>query len=100
MARDASSFKRGAARYAPQPTVLVICEDLKSSKNYLEDVAIDFRVKVHVEISHRGKTDPLGIVEEAIDEQKKFDRVYCAIDRDNHANFDAALRKASKHLNV
>jgi hypothetical protein len=94
MARSANSFGRGAPRYKPQPTVLVICEDSKSGKRYLDDATHYFRVHVTVEITHCGNTDPDGIVREAIRRQKSFDRVFCAIDRDTHENFDEAMALA------
>lgn len=102
MERKAASFNRSKSRYKPQPTVLVICEDTKSGKRYLEDASLHFRVTVLVEISHCGKTDPLNIVNEAISRQGKFDHVFCAIDRDTHQNFDKALSlaKTSKKIDV
>lgn len=102
MARTASSLNRGKPRFKPQPTILVICEDTKSGKVYLEDASLHFRVNVTVEISHCGKTDPKGIVKEAISRQGKFDRVFCVIDRDTHQNFDEALTlaKPSKKVDV
>jgi hypothetical protein len=102
MARDTNSFKRQKSKFKPQPTVLVICEDSKSGKRYLEDASLYFRVNVLVEITHCGKTDPMNIVKEAISRQGKFDLVFCAIDRDTHKNFDEAmsLAKTSKKVEV
>jgi len=91
MARRANSFARPKPRFRPQPKVLVICEDSKSGKCYLEDASLHFRVKVQVEISYCGKTDPLNIVKEAISRKPKFDKVFCTIDRDTHETFDKAL---------
>lgn len=100
MARTPASFNRSKPRFKPQPTVLVICEDTKSGKRYLEDASLYFRVNVLVEIAHCGKTDPLNIVREAISRQGKFDRVFCAIDRDTHATFDEALKLAKTSQKV
>ncbi|MFZ2169250.1 MAG: RloB family protein [Methylococcaceae bacterium] len=102
MARTPASFNRPKSRLKPQPTVLVICEDTKSGKRYLEDASQHFRATVLVEITHCGKTDPLSIVKEAISRQGKFDRVFCAIDRDTHATFDEALNlaKTSKKVGI
>lgn len=97
MGRSTKSFARGAAKFKAQATVLVLCEDAKSGKKYFEDAVRHFRVHVAVEVSHCGKTDPKGIVLEAIARQKDFDCVYCAIDRDTHPNFDAAMRLANDH---
>ncbi|ATG89201.1 RloB family protein [Methylomonas koyamae] len=100
MSRNAASFNRSKPRFKPQPTVLVICEDSKSGKRYLEDASAYFRVKVQVEICHCGKTDPVSIVNEAVARKGKFDRVFCAIDRDTHANFEKALDAAKSHPKV
>lgn len=88
------SFARPAARYKPQATVLVICEDSKSCKSYLEDAAQEARANVAVDIIHTGFTDPLNIVKEAIKRQTKFDQVFCVIDRDTHEKFADALQLA------
>jgi hypothetical protein len=102
MARNSNSFNRQKPKFKPQPTVLVICEDTKSGKRYLEDASLHFRVNVLVEITHCGNTDPKGIVTEAINRQTKFDHVFCAIDRDTHKNFDEALNlaKTSKKIDI
>jgi len=102
MGRNAASFNRKNPRYKPQPTVLVICEDSKSGKRYLEDASLHFRVNVVVEITHCGKTDPLNIVKEAIARQGKFDQVFCSIDRDTHETFVKAidLAKSSPKVEV
>jgi hypothetical protein len=95
VARDAKSFGRKPARYKPQPRVLVLCEDSKSSLFYLREAAQHFRVHAQVEIAHPGKTDPKGIVGEAIKRRRSLDRVFCVIDRDTHHGFDEALQLAA-----
>ncbi len=94
MARIASSFNRKGAKYKPQPKVLVVCEDKKSGKSYLEDACYHFRITNEVKIIHCGKTDPLGIVTEATEHRDTYDLIYCVIDRDSHENFDEALNVA------
>lgn len=93
----AHSFTRSKSTYKPQPRVLVLCEDTKSCKNYLEDAARHFRAYAEIEIAHCGKTDPLGIVSAAARRMQKFDHVYCAIDRDQHNGFDEAVALARQH---
>ncbi len=100
MARTPASYNRSNPRFKPQPTVLVICEDSKSGKHYLEDARLHFRINALVEITHCGKTDPLNIVKEAISRQGKFDNIFCAIDRDDHQNFDEALNLANTSKKV
>jgi len=94
MARSQESFNRPNPRFQPQPTVLIICEDTKSGKRYLEDACNQFRVGAQVEIIHCGKTDPKNIVLEAKRRKAKFDNVFCAIDRDTHTTFDEAVQLA------
>jgi hypothetical protein len=98
MARSSNSFRRREPRYNPQPRVLVICEDTKSGKTYLEDACRQFRTTAS--IIHCGRTDPLGIVQEAAARHKGFDTTYCVIDRDNHQNFDSALVEARKYPEI
>lgn len=100
MARSASSFGRGESKYAPEKKILVLCEDTKSGKQYLEEAAAHFRANLLVDIAHAGVTHPSGIVEHAIARQSKFDEIYCAIDRDSHICFDKALNIAQPHKKI
>jgi len=100
MARPASSFDRKKSRFKPQPRVLILCEDSKSGKRYLEDAALHFRANAEVEIAHCGVTHPSGIVERAIERQKNFDKVFCALDRDTHLCFDRAIDLARPHKKI
>lgn len=100
MARNTASFERRGARFRPQPRVLVLCEDTKSAKIYLEDAATMSRSSAEVEFAHCGRTDPLGIVEAAVRRSSVYEHVYCVIDRDSHENFDAALAAAAGHPKV
>lgn len=100
MARSTKSFDRSGSRFRAQPSVLVICEDSKSGKQYLEDICAAFRAHVKVKVIHCGKTDPKGIVEEAITQLRKFNKVFCMIDRDRHPSFDQALALASGKENI
>ncbi|MEQ1914019.1 MAG: RloB family protein, partial [Sideroxydans sp.] len=81
-------------------TVLILCEDSKSGKIYLEDASKHFRAHTKVEIAHCGKTDSKGIINEAIKRQAKFDQVFCVIDRDTHPSFNEAIQLASTHQKV
>ncbi len=91
MSRGAKSFSRHPARFRPQPRVLVLCEDTKSGKNYLEDASRHYRSFALVEFAHCGHTDPLGIVTEAVKRERDFEEVYCVVDRDSHKKWDEAL---------
>lgn len=96
MPRTASSFARKESRLKAQARVLILCEDKKSSRQYLEDAARYFRAYADIKFAHCGKTDPKGIVQEAVKQKYKYDEVYCAIDRDSHENFNDAIRLAGE----
>jgi len=49
MARKSSPFERKKSSLKQQPLVLIICEDTKSSLQYLKDAARHFRAIVEVE---------------------------------------------------
>ena len=98
--RSAASFGRGTAKFRPQPRVLVLCEDSKSSKTYLEDASKYFRASALVQIAHPGRTDPLGIVQTGVKQQTAFDAVYCVVDRDSHQNWHQAIDLASGHPKI
>ncbi|WP_311885952.1 MULTISPECIES: RloB family protein [unclassified Pseudomonas] len=94
------SFDRKASRFKPQPKVLVLCEDSKSGKRYLEEAAFYFRARAQVEIVHCGVTHPSGIVERAVVRQKSFDKVFCVLDRDTHMCFERALNVAKSYPKI
>ncbi|AFY18236.1 RloB family protein [Pseudomonas sp. UW4] len=100
MVSSGKSFDRRSSGYKPQPKVLVLCEDSKSGKRYLEEAAFYFRAKAQVEIAHCGVTHPSGIVERAISRQKYFDKVFCVLDRDTHLCFQRALNVAQSHPKI
>jgi hypothetical protein len=94
MARSDRPFARPAARFKPQPKVLVLCEDAKSARDYLDDAARDFRAFASVE--HCGRTDPPGIVAEALSRQHGYEEIHCVFDRDDHPGFDQARSDAKQ----
>ncbi|WP_308924611.1 RloB family protein [Janthinobacterium sp. J1-1] len=98
--KNATSFSRKGSTLKTQPKILIICEDSKSGKRYIEDATRYYRVHVSIKVSHCGKTDPKGIVVEAISQKNNYDNVFCAIDRDTHLNYDEALALAFKVENV
>lgn len=100
MGRETKSFSRGDAKFKQEKNILVLCEDSKSGKEYLEQAAAYFRANLVVEIAHPDCTHPSGIVESAIEQQNKYDEVYCAIDRDSHLCFDRALQMAAAHKKI
>lgn len=100
MARNANSFARGEPKFAAEKKILVLCEDTKSGKQYLQEAADHFRAALLVDVAHAGVTHPSGIVEHAIQRQKKYDEVYCVIDRDSHVCFNKAIHMAHQHEKI
>ncbi len=74
----------------------MLCEDTKSALNYLQGAARHFRSHAVVKIAHCGRTDPIGIVEEAIASRRNFEFTFCVIDRDTHESFEDALLRAAE----
>lgn len=95
--RTSKSFARGGPKYKSEPTVLVVCEDSKAGKTYIEDAALYYRVNVVIKVVHINNTDPLGIVKEGIAQCRSYERIFCVIDRDTHENFDEAIQLAKKY---
>lgn len=83
----------------PQPRILIVCEDSKSSAFYLEDLIRDLSLSA---VGVRGKecgSAPSSVLSYALDEFSRsrkegdaYDRVYCVFDRDQHACFDATVQ--------
>ncbi len=97
MSKSASSFRRGSAKFKPQPKVLIVCEDSKSSKTYLEEAARYFKAYAEIKFHHCGCTDPLSITKYAVSQKIKYNRLICVIDRDSHdcKNLSEAIQLAS-----
>lgn len=98
--RSSTSFARGGAKFKAQARVLILCEDSKSSKIYLEDASKYFRATAQVQIAHPGRTDPLGVVLAGVAQQSVFDAVYCVVDRDSHVNWEQANSLARSHPRI
>lgn len=97
MAKKASSLRRGKPSKKVQPKILIVCEDSKSSLNYLTDASNHYRVSDNLHIMHCGNTDPDGIVSHGVSKKSGYDKVYCVIDRDTHHNFAQAVDRANSH---
>jgi hypothetical protein len=100
MPRRAGSFERVSKNLKPYPTVLIVCEDTKSSKTYFEEACQTLRVNASVKVVHSGRTDPIGIVSYCVNHIKKYEQVYCVFDRDEHQNFDDALKQLADNASV
>lgn len=94
MTRTDRPFDRKGPRFKPQPKVLVLCEDTRSARDYLDDAARDFRAFASVQ--HCDPTDPPGIVAEALSRQQDYEEIHSVFDRDDHPGFEQALLDATQ----
>lgn len=96
--RRAASLQRKRALKAPYDRVLIVCEGAKTEPNYLREIRDTYRLSTaNIDIcGEECGSDPLSVVNYAIrkfHQDPDYDRVYCVIDRDKHATFDAAIDK-------
>jgi hypothetical protein len=83
--------------------ILIVCEDIKSSKLYFDSFKRDEKLKrqlssVDVEVIHPKDHSPVGLVNEAKKKIKKakrkrnpYNEAWIVLDKDGHANMDQAL---------
>ena len=83
--------------------LLIVCEDIKSSKIYFESFKKDEKLKrklsaVDIEVVHPKDHSPVGLVTEAKAKIRKakrernpYNQVWLVLDRDGHANLGEAL---------
>lgn len=96
--RGAASLRRKKARIAPYDRVLIVCEGSKTEPSYLREIRDAYRISTaNIDIcGEECGSDPLSVVKYAIKKflkDRDYDRVYCVIDRDKHATFNAAMEK-------
>lgn len=99
--RDVS---RKAPKKEPYETVLIVCEGEKTEKFYFASLLkFEKLSSVNISIMPGKHSDPLHVVDTAIEEQEKqakylsFDKVYCVIDGDRTERLDEAKAKAKRH---
>lgn len=102
--RKNTVLQRKSAFLEPYDIILIVCEGSETEPCYFEKL-IDKEKLSSANISVTGEcgSDPLSVVRHAIDlykireedqnEERKYNRVYCLIDRDEHPQFDAAIDK-------
>jgi hypothetical protein len=91
--------RRGPTR-EPYDVVLLACEGSKTEPNYFKEAGVAYQLSsLNIQIRQPPGNDPLKIVEFAIDELARdsdYNRAYCVFDRDQHSNFDQAIRRAEE----
>lgn len=79
--------------------ILIVCEGSKTEPQYFEEIRQFYRLNTaNIRVLHSEYgTTPQQIVDFARDkclETKQWEKVYCVFDRDDHHNFDNALKSA------
>lgn len=84
--------------------VLIVREGEKTEPEYFEEFRKRYRLSAtHIKItqSAEGNT-PQQVIDNAwneLNKKKEWERVYCVFDRDDHHNFNNALKSAKAHNN-
>jgi hypothetical protein len=93
--RSPARFGRREAVRDPRPLILIVCEGECTEPYYLDGLRRDLGLSnVRVAGKECG-SDPAGVVQYALDRhsKNKFEHIFCVVDRDEHASFDAAIAK-------
>ncbi|MFB0767031.1 RloB family protein [Aeromonas salmonicida] len=96
-------FIRSKPKRASYDKVLIVCEDTKSAKYYLENFVADIGLSsANVKVVSGNGSAPINVVKTAIDSAEPigediYDQIYCVIDRDHHESFDRAVDMLSRH---
>lgn len=101
----ASSLRRRKAFLAPRRSILIVCEDSKSSPDYFEKFRTTLRLStVNVEVC--GKecgSAPISVVNYAKEKKQSvktstiidgYDEIFCVVDVDEHNTLDDAVQTA------
>lgn len=88
-------LQRKEAKLSPHDIVLIVCEGKKTEPHYLQDLRDDFKLNnANIKILGAG-ADPSKIIKAAINEFKinDYDRIYCVFDKDQHSQYESALKR-------
>ena len=99
--RNANDLARQKAKRSPYKTILIVCEDSKSSPNYFNEIKKYFRLNTaNVIVMPSKGSAPISVVEHSIEIARKtplIDRIVCVFDRDNHESYERAINKLKNH---
>lgn len=99
-AKKISDLARSRAKILPYDRVLIVCEGEKTEPNYFKEIRNYYQLSTaNIEISGESGSSPTSVVDfayhlykKSIEENSKFDKVFCVIDRDAHADYDTAIK--------
>ena len=93
--RGADYARRGPVREAYH-VVLIVCEGKKTEPHYFNGLKVAYGLSnANISVTAADGTDPVSVVQHAerLMADFDYDRVFCVFDRDNHHNYDTALRR-------
>lgn len=105
--RDKRGGRHTLRRQPKRPThpkILIVCEGEKTEPNYFNGLRDELKLSgARVEITGKSASNPMGVVsfaKERYGEEEKagfpFDRVFCVFDKNNHGDYDEALKEVEK----
>ena len=106
--RKTHKLNRTSQFLEPYDVILIVCEGSATEPSYFNKMIERERLSsANVCVTGECSSDPLSVVNYAIDKfelrnkdqnnERKYDRIYCLIDRDEHANLNSALDKAFQY---
>ncbi len=107
-ARSEKNLRRPLPKRDPYDRVLIVCEGSKTEPNYLRALIDDLKLNTaNVEVDGNSGSSPKSVINYAKrrykeEQENKFDRVYCVIDKDEHPTYQAVIAdiKVAKPANV
>lgn len=105
--RNKRGARRSFRRQPKRPThskILIVCEGEKTEPNYFNGLRNELRLNsARVEITGKSASSPMGVVSFAKRRYKEdkdagfpFDKVFCVFDKNNHGDYDKALKEVEK----
>lgn len=106
--RKNHKLERKSEFLQPYDLILIVSEGEETEPNYFNKMIIREKLSsANVKVTGECGSDPVSVVKHAIklfeireneiNSERKFDRVYCLIDRDEHANFNEALNRINQY---
>jgi RloB-like protein len=97
--KEARALARKKGRWPRFPRVLIVCEGAKTEPIYFDDIGKQNRIPTaHIRVIHADGTQPRQVVdfaEKTFLETREYDWVYAVFDRDDHATYADAIKRAA-----
>lgn len=106
--RKAHKLERKREFLEPYDLILIVSEGEETEPNYFNRMIIREKLSsANVKVTGKCGSDPVSVVKHAIklfeereseiNSERKFDEVYCLIDRDEHHNFNDAINRINQY---